>query len=152
MIRLLSKDKFDDLVLLNPETGQMEWSSRSKNPEWTTMPFKGALSKMDGHIFCLYRNGDSLHFRIDDQDFELDEHTDLDLRRNDVRNDVNVLSIVRNGQSLLTLTYKVPQPVVVPLDDPTPFVEEEDFDFGLFASNVCKNSQRRDRIFQGEDN
>ncbi len=31
-------------------------------------------------------------------------------------------------------------------DDPTPFVDEEDFDFGLFLSNVAKDESRQRRL------
>jgi hypothetical protein len=42
----------------------------------------------------------------------------------------------------------LPEPIVAPEDDPTPFAEAEDFDFGLFIANVANDAERRSAIYR----
>ena len=87
-----------------------------------------------------------MHFRVDGTDFEITEETQVEL----ARGDFNVLTLVRNGAVHFRWVYKPPI-IEPPLDmDPTPFVEEEDFDFGVFVYNVIKDTGRTDRIYTGE--
>jgi hypothetical protein len=48
-----------------------------------------------------------------------------------------------------TLEYKLQEPIVALEDDPTPFAEPEDFDFGLVVANVANDEGRRSRIYSG---
>jgi len=34
--------------------------------------------------------------------------------------------------------------------DPTPFIEDEDFDFGLFVRNISRSSERR-KVLLGQE-
>lgn len=51
----------------------------------------------------------------------------------------------RNG-SVAEVSYRRPTPWPPPGDDPTPFVEEEQFDFGLFVHNVIGDAARQERL------
>jgi hypothetical protein len=53
-----------------------------------------------------------------------------------------------SGDVALRLDYTVPEPIVAPEDDPTPFAEAEDFDFGLFIANVASDPRRRSLVYQ----
>lgn len=60
----------------------------------------------------------------------------------------NTLSFHIGGQCVLELEYRKPV-IDPPLEhDPTPFVEEEHFDFGLFVRNVVSDRTRRERIYR----
>lgn len=81
---------------------------------------------------------------MDDEDLELTEKTQVELVG--VRDDVNRITVLRNGVPLFTWTYQRP---VIDLSqyDPTPFIEEEHFDFCLFVHNVVNDPGRRERIY-----
>ena len=58
------------------------------------------------------------------------------------------ISIVKDDDLIFTLTYNRPR-IDPPLElDPTPFVEEEDFDFCLFLLNVLSDPGRKERIYR----
>jgi hypothetical protein len=63
--------------------------------------------------------------------------------------DQRLLRIAANIHEPLLVRYQVV--IDPPLDqDPTPFVEEEhfDFDFGLLVANVCSDPSRQDRLYR----
>ena len=144
MVLLQSTDKFDDLAELEPTTGRLTWYSKHQTPALAFRPIRGHVARLDGHTLILYREATMLHLRIDDADFELTDDTYIEL----VRGNLNVLTVIRRGVVLFSWTYKPPV-IEPPLEmDPTPFVEEEHFDFGLFVYNVMRDACRRDRIYR----
>jgi hypothetical protein len=146
MVLLESYDRFDDLVELEPTTGQVRWYSKRDNPNMATLPIQGAVSQLNGHMVFLYREADVLHFRVDDIDIELTEDTRIEL----IRGNTNVLTMLRGDAPIFRLEYK---PYVADEIDKwrmylNPFIEEEDFDFGLFVYNVLKDPRRRADIYR----
>jgi hypothetical protein len=86
-----------------------------------------------------------LHFRVDDEDFELTEETSVRLVRENET--TNTIMLFRREDLLFAWTYQRPL-IDPPLKyDPTPFIEEEDFDFCLFVYNVANNPGRKARIY-----
>lgn len=51
--------------------------------------------------------------------------------------------LTKSGKVVTQVTYSLHGVVGTIPNDPTPFVEEEDFDIGLLASNVSKDLERR---------
>jgi hypothetical protein len=146
MVLLQSMDKFDNLAELDTGTGQISYFSRRANPKAASRPIRGAIAQLHGRTLCLYREAGALHFRVDNEDFELTEKTHVELVR--TQDDVNRITVLRNGVPLFTWTYQRPA-IYPPLElDPTPFIEEEDFDFCLFVHNVVNDPSRRKRIYQ----
>jgi hypothetical protein len=145
MILMQSLDKFDDLADLDINTGYISWFSRRANPAVASRPIHGHIAQLHGRILCLYRRGGVLHFRVDGEDFELTKNTSVNLER--VRHDTNRIIVTQEGTLLFSWTYQR-RVVFPPLElDPTPFVEEEDFDFCLFVYNVANDPERRERIY-----
>jgi len=146
MILLQSNDRFDDLAKLDTSTGRVSWFSRQVvDLTIASSPIRGHIAQLCGHTLCFYRKAKVLHFRVDDEDLELTEETQVELVR--VRDAVNCITVLRNGVPLFTWTYH--RPVIDPLleYDPTPFIEEEQFDFCLFVYNVMNDPDRRERIY-----
>jgi hypothetical protein len=52
------------------------------------------------------------------------------------------LVVRRAGQVVASHTYSLDRPQQL-MDDPTPFVDEEDVDFGLFVVNVSQSEERK---------
>jgi hypothetical protein len=58
-----------------------------------------------------------------------------------------LLQVLSDGRVILQLTY-LPPVLDPPLSaDLTPFVEEEDFDFGVLLSNLSQDRGRQERIY-----
>lgn len=142
MLLLQSHDKYDELALFDPITGYLALHSKGATPVLSSLPPRGHFSKVDHHMVILYRDDDSLHLRVDKSDVVLDQRCTASL----LRGDRQVLTIQRDGNTILSLDYARPA-IDPPLDmDPT-WTEEQDFDFGLFVYNVLKNADRRARIY-----
>lgn len=149
MVLLESHDKFDDLVELEPTTGQLCWYSKRDNPNMAIRPIHGSFAQLDTHLVFLYRQAGVLHFRVDDTDIELTDDTCVEL----IRGETNVLIVKRDNVRLLYLVYK---PYVTDEIDQwrmymNPFIEEEHFDFGLFVWEVTQNTERRSTIYHQRD-
>ena len=144
MILLQSVDKFDEVAVLDVTVGQLTWYSKQTVPDLASEPIRGHIAQLDGHTVILYREAEILRFRIDNDEFELTDNTRIEL----VRDDPHILTVYRNGEIAIKFAYT--PPIIHPsLEvDPTPFVEEEDFDFGLFVHNVVNDVDRRNRIYR----
>lgn len=146
VIVLQCLERYDTLAVLDPEIGSISWSSRQGFVSECPASICGVASRLDGRILCFYRHGGALHFRSDDQDFELG-HTDS-TQYQAIERGLAEFSILREGQPLYSWAYR--RPVIdPPLElDPTPFVEEEQFDVCLFVHNVLSSPERRRRIYE----
>lgn len=146
MVLLESYDRFDDLVELEPTTGNLRWFSERDSLSLATVPIHGAISLLDGHWVFLYRQSDTLHFRVDHVDIELTSDTRIEL----VRGATNILTILRGDAAIFRLEY-VPY-TADKIDEwrtyLNPFIEDEHFDFGLFVYNVMSNSAHRGRLYR----
>ncbi|MCD4738513.1 MAG: hypothetical protein K8R89_04565 [Anaerolineae bacterium] len=145
MILLQSNDRFADLAKLDTSTGRVSWFSRQVDSTIASRPIRGHIAQLGGHTLCFYRKEKVLHFRVDDEDLELTEETQVELVH--VRDAVNCITVLRHEVPLFAWTYQ--RPVIDPLleYDPTPFIDEEQFDFCLFVYNVANDPDRRERIY-----
>jgi hypothetical protein len=144
---LQNLDQFDDLVLLDPDTEQISMLSRSAHPELSAQSVRGHFADLAGHRIYFYRAHDErLHVRVDELHVEFNRETRVTLVRQDI--DTNRFQVLRNGSVVIDLLY--PRPVLDPplAHDPTPFVDEEDFDICLLIHNVMTDAARRERIYR----
>ncbi len=143
MLLLQSSDHFTEMMKLDPVSGEAHFVSRGDVAE--PHRISGAYARVGEHLACLYRCGDRLFFSLDGKRTEVSEDAAAHLRR---RGEARVLTIRQGNLTLVEWEYRLP-PVNPPLEeDPTPFVDAEDFDFGLFVSNVLNDGARKDRIFR----
>jgi hypothetical protein len=141
---LQSSDVFDMLLDLNPESGAYRYLSRKEHPEIPLTKPSGAFSILNDTMLMLYRKDGVLHFRVGDRTIELGDDVTSSVTS---ENDNRVFQLIKNGSPEICLTYSLPVQEVPLSADPTPFVEEEDFDFLLFVHNVLTNTGRRNRIY-----
>jgi hypothetical protein len=141
---LQSQDKFDSLAELDVATGAVSWLSRS-SVEVARVEICGHFSTLAGRLIMLYRFEGVLRLRIDDLVFAL---TDIHgLERTLLPENMARLTLFEGDAPVFSMTYRRPH-IFPPLAlDPTPFVEEEHFDFGLFVYNVLNDPGRRARIY-----
>ena len=104
----------------------------------------GSFSLINEMVVSLYRIHGILYFRIGDREFELTDDIS-----STVETDGNYRKFrLLNGENVLVdLTYLIPESEIPLSTDPTPFVEEEHFDFLLFVNNVLTEPGRRNRVW-----
>jgi hypothetical protein len=141
---LQSKDEFDEVMELDSITGRRQILSRKRNPEITSIRPSGGYSIVNGVLVCLYRVDSALYFRLGEEEFRITD----DAASTFVREDgYRVFQLVENGNLLVNFRYHLPVNEVPLSIDPTPFIDEEDFDFLLFVHNVLAQDERRYRVY-----
>ncbi|MEK6334071.1 MAG: hypothetical protein AABM67_03920 [Acidobacteriota bacterium] len=141
---LESKDVFDQLAEFDPNTGTYRLLSRKQHSELATTPPSGGYSIVDGTMLSLYRRDEVLYFRAGDREFRLTDDVISKLTRED---NSRVFQLIQDGNSLAVFRYAPPVLDVPMSADPTPFIEEEDFDFLLFVHRVLTDTGRRNRVY-----
>ena len=143
-----SKDEFDCVAQFDPSTGTIEKHSRARMvqnaPDWSELA--GSFAEVQRQVFVLYRQHDQLVFRTNDNEFVLDGRTVVNVSGDSYR---RRMCIEKCGVAVLEFDYELAQANAI-ANDPTPFVEDEDSDFGLFVSNISKNAERRG-VLLGKD-
>lgn len=143
-----SKDEFDCVAQFDPSTGSIEKHSRTKlaqhAPKWSELA--GSFSEVHDDVFVLYRNDDRLIFRTNDNAFVLDGRTVVNVTGDGYK---KRMCVERSEVAVLEFEYELVSSNAIS-DDPTPFVDDEDFDFGLFVSNISKSAERREVLLGKE--
>lgn len=110
---------------------------------------KGFYSKLGGHSVLLYKY-EGLYLRLDDYMYPF---SSLKIRTQDVSKQiengtirqVRHITIEYYGTMILDTDY---DEISLTFEfDPTPFIEDEDFDFGLFLEILALSPERQERIF-----
>jgi len=132
---------FHRIAIFNPDTGDVEQRNRADAGEWLKEPLAGHYGKLAGTMVILYRLDDTLRLRIGADDFPLCCASRVEWRS---AGGVSVLEVERDGD---TTSLSYPEVSLI-AGDPTPFVELEHFDFGLFIANVAADEDRTRRIYR----
>jgi hypothetical protein len=148
MIWLYSHNEYDYLGRFDPNTGHLKKTSLkglgSEAPDITE--FAGSFPEVKGGLFVLYRHRGQVIFWAFGNEFVLDGQTIVDV---DGSGRNRCLSIKTMGKSVSELEYELLNDGPIP-GDLTPFIDDEDFDFGLFVSNISKDQDRRE-VLLGND-
>jgi hypothetical protein len=139
MIWLRSNERFNDLAELERESGKYRITDVQSLGPSTPAEIDGAFSILSGTLCALYRAEGDLYFRIGNAEFKLDSSTVL---RVSGPAEARRVVVERLGRVIATHEYTA-APDAQFGDDPTPFVELADFDFGLFAANVSQSAERK---------
>ncbi len=98
----------------------------------------------------LYKRDGRIIFRVcqegANREFHLDAVTEIAVSGPAARRELTVL---RDGANVFHTTYALKE-VYRCSEDTTPFIEDEDFDFGLLVSNISKNPARKE-VLLGRD-
>lgn len=140
---LQSHTNFDQLVELNPRLPSVQFLSRKHHPELTAL-IAGSFSIINEMMVSLYRIHGVLYFRIANQEFELTDDISSALETD---GNYRKFRLLKGENVLVDLTYLTPESEIQLSIDPTPFVEEEHFDFLLFVHNVLTEPGRRNRVW-----
>ena len=140
---LQSHTDFDLLAALDPSIPSIQFLSRKQHPELPAL-IAGSFSLINEMMVSLYRTRGNLYFRIADQEFEL---TDEVSSRLEVGGVGRKFRLLKGENVLVELTYSTPEFEIPLSNDPTPFVEQEHFEFLLFVHNVLTDPGRRNRVW-----
>jgi hypothetical protein len=146
-----SYDRFQMIGEFDPASGALrEFKRDEAPPELLAEPVRGHYASLEGVQAILYRSDGTLWLRLDGEARPL--ALDAKNARWSRHGDRSRLILLGNGDTIASVEYR-PGPAGPPLrDDPTPFVESEDWDFGLFVQNVVTNPDRASLIYSdGED-
>lgn len=142
MIWVQSKDEFDCVAQFDPATGVLGKHSRAAlgvvAPTWPEIA--GSFSEVKNGAFVLYRYRGQIFLRAFGNVYELDNQTVVNVCGTGFK---RRMSIQTMGCCVLDMEYELVSRNAISCD-PTPFVEDEDFDFGLFVSNMSKSRERRE--------
>src|SRR5215212_4228136 len=118
---------FDTLADFDPATGTFVAFSRVGEAPRASGQVSGAFDYLGGKRVLLFRLAGVLYLQIESQRIMMADHV-IELRSADGR---RVLRVLSNA----TVAHELPYdpPIIDPplSEDPTPFVEEEHFDFAL---------------------
>lgn len=146
MIWLQSNKRFNDLAQLDPDTGVVTMQSRITLGNKVPQNTEGFFAVLSTIFIALYKFGQGLFIRIGNECIPLTDDVIVNVSGNPKNRE---LIVEKEGQEITRLDYSLDQSKMI-VDDPTPFIDDEDFDFGLFVSNISKNTKRK-RIFQKLD-
>ncbi|MEU4115411.1 hypothetical protein AB0F71_13055 [Kitasatospora sp. NPDC028055] len=130
-------DTFGRVADFDPATGLLG-PGRTADPGQRVHGHYGQLARV-GVVF--YRATDGLRIRVGEHDTRLDAATAV---RHRIVGPQCVLTVGRVAE----LRYPVPPEWSGPADDPTPFVDAEDFDLGLFIADVLADRARAARVYR----
>lgn len=142
-IWLQSQDTFNTLARLDPSTG--EYSLIDRGTPGASVPGKadGIFAILNDKLAGLYVLNDRLLFQLEHEAFELDDETTVEVSGPDNH---RLLRVIRQGTPVAKHVYGVTAQRFA--DDPTPMIDDEDFDFGLVASHISKDASRK-RVMLG---
>lgn len=95
-------------------------------------------------FLALYRRGGQIFFASRDLIVELNEEITAERRLVDTE---RRLIVKRAGSAIADIAYSVPDRLVSTEEDPTPFVDDEDFDYGLHVTRVINDPDRQQRYY-----
>ncbi|MEV7598946.1 hypothetical protein AB0O91_16335 [Kitasatospora sp. NPDC089797] len=124
-------DRYGRGADFDPATGRLG-SGRAVDPAEAVHGHYGRLGRTD---VVFYRGADGLRLRAGEHDLPLDAATPV---RHRIAEPECVLTVGRSVE----LRYPVPPEWYGLADDPTPFVEPDHFDLGLFVANVLAGPDR----------
>lgn len=146
MILLKSTNRHNRFALLDPTNNKLSWKSRSQEFNPTRHEIHGTVGKLPFHTVGLYRLKNVLHLWIDGYDFPMEDNVIITLETLALRR--HRLTISQNGKLLYSFRYFRPINIIPKFLDPTPYIEEEEIDFGVFVHNVANDPVRRHNIYR----
>jgi hypothetical protein len=141
-IVLQSQERYNRLAILH-------WPSLSityieKEAAQGAKPIGGHYSGTGGQFTAFFRYEGDL-FVLQERLYRITEGMYSTI---EVADDQSRLQLLE-GDTVVAVVHAYNEPTIVPLTtDPTPFVEEEHYNFLLFVHNILNSPARRKRIYQ----
>jgi hypothetical protein len=144
MIWLQSNEKYNVLAKYDHADGSYALVYKTDLANKSAPNTDGIFSFLSSVFVAIYKYDQQLFLRIGGKSIPLTNDTVVT-----VGGDVNnrVLTIGTGGSCIVSLNYKLDKKDEF-INDPTPFIENEDFDFGIFLTNISMSDERK-RVLLG---
>lgn len=144
-ILLQSFDSIGELVELDPDSRNIQSFCKVEHDNAGKESICGFYATLGDKTLAFYLHEDHLYFQVNESYYVIAENPRVEL---DYKGVGATLRLEIKSDTTLKISYERPI-LVVPLEeDPTPFVEEEDFDFGLFIFNILTHQARKERLIE----
>lgn len=138
--------------ILNLDTKKIDWdstltwTSKMLNPKkQVEFNYSGLSQKIGKTRLTIFRHKNRLNLMFQNELIELNEKIESELKR--IKTDL-LLTLKRDGKIVFENKHKQIKSVIPIEEDPTPFVDAEDFDLRILIHNVLTEKERKDRIFE----
>jgi len=136
---LINKDIYDKVLMLDLSNKSIKEISRKKLN--SDIVESGFYSHLSNKTIGLYRNNNSIYFF--ENKFTIQITSDITAEFEAFRRR-RILKILSNNEIVYRIKYKVKNSIED--EDFTPFIDEEDFDFGLFIYNIINSTDRQKKF------
>ncbi|MEN1679865.1 MAG: hypothetical protein AAGJ46_09740 [Planctomycetota bacterium] len=139
-IWLQNNEKYDRVASLDPASGVFGEHSRSALDQESPVKTDGIYSILSGAMAAVFAWDDAVFVCLGTSTAKLSGETKVSV---DGPPSSRKLSI-EDGNGIVAQHQYSLEPSQLPIPgDTTPFVEDEDFDFGLLMSNIASSDQRQ---------
>ena len=139
-----SHERFDVVAEFDPESGRIQPYARPDGMSPTGTD--GWFATLGDSCVVFYRHAGRLWLRLADRTFDLDGDASVDWRAEDG----TAAFAVADDDGQVVLHYPTgARSGPMTTEDPTAFVEDEDWDLGLFIANVIFDEERSDLVRRG---
>jgi len=139
---------YESVLEFDPESNEMRYKRRSDLRKLVESDLSGRFAMINNRVVLLFRYSGLLYLQCDHSRTEISDSLQVQLvSKNDDRGHVWHICIKESDRVLLDESY-IAQSADYAIFDPTPFVEEEDFNFGVLLKNVVSSRDRRDRFYR----
>jgi hypothetical protein len=143
-----SFDKFGEVAEYDPDAGVLARAGGRVGDQAGPHTTLGHYATLGRDLVILARVNGLLRLQVGSTVLSIDQDTTARYRKYPIFHSVEIW---QRGAKEYIIEFNYPAPdVVVPIEnDPTPLVNEEDFDLGLFISNVINDRACQDWIYMG---
>lgn len=140
MVWLQSNEAFNKLAKFDPTSKTFKEYLRQRLVDNQPQVCNGFFSRLGGSLIAIYGLAGSLFLLVDQQLLEVNKEQVIEVSG---PKHARKLKIMQGSETVFEITYSLEGVAQAIPGDPTAFIEDEDFDIGLFASNVSKDPMRR---------
>lgn len=146
MIWLQSNETYNEIAEYDHFSGSYLIKSRDSVSKSSLSNIDGTYAFLSNEFVAIYKFGTEMFVRIGTHSIQLIGDVKITVKGDPAS---RKLSVKKNKEELVTVNYALNNSNVYS-HDPTPFIDDEDFDFGLFISNIASNESRK-RVLLGKE-
>jgi len=139
MFWLQSNSKFDVIAEFNPELLVFKILSKKGLGQLQPDKYNGFFDKFPECYLAIFAQNNKIKIVINEMIFVLDDKTIVNISK---KNGKRSLDVIKNGKCVYNILYTLENHDIFN-DDLTAFIDDEDFDIGLFISNISKDPERK---------
>lgn len=108
---------------------------------------QGSYELLNNFFVAIFTKKNNIYLAIDDKLIKVNDGLRVDFTKDKHR---RILKIVPENHGEIILDYSIDESIQIE-NDPTPFIDDEDFDYGLLIYNILRTPERQ-KVLLGLDN